>query len=79
MVLLFGGFVVGWPATAEFLAIDACLDAGGSFNYAQSVCDFRTSHPYSPTILRSPWLILLGGAMFVSGAAAILQRGRTRE
>src|SRR6266850_2882397 len=40
-----GAVVLGWPAVAEFLAVDRCLDAGGSFNYAIGQCDFQANHP----------------------------------
>jgi hypothetical protein len=33
---------------ATFLAVDGCLDAGGSFDYTSHECDFENSHPYSP-------------------------------
>jgi hypothetical protein len=32
------------PVLRDLIAIDHCLDAGGSFNYVQSVCDFKQSH-----------------------------------
>jgi hypothetical protein len=37
-----------WSPVATFLAVDGCLDAGGSFNYASHECDFESSHPYAP-------------------------------
>jgi LPXTG-motif cell wall-anchored protein len=77
IILVLGGSAVGWPGTAAFFAVDACLDAGGSFNYTRSVCDVGQSHAYSPTLAHSPWLILLGGAMVLSGVWAIFRR-RTR-
>lgn len=49
MVLAIGAFlfaaVLTWPAVSEFLAVDGCLDAGGSFDYALGRCDFVTNHP----------------------------------
>ncbi len=38
-------FVFAWQEMEEFLAIDACLDAGGSFDYQTRACDFEVSHP----------------------------------
>ncbi|TDY02620.1 hypothetical protein EDC23_0995 [Thiohalophilus thiocyanatoxydans] len=33
------------PVIYDLLAIDSCLDRGGSFDYVNSVCDFSTNHP----------------------------------
>jgi hypothetical protein len=35
-------------AIYTFLGVDTCIDQGGSFNYADGVCDFDNSHPYVP-------------------------------
>ena len=35
---------VAWPFTAELVAVDRCLDAGGSFDYKTGQCDFKVSH-----------------------------------
>ncbi|CAN5180106.1 hypothetical protein BH24GEM2_BH24GEM2_07700 [soil metagenome] len=34
-----------WPYVSAFLAVDTCLDSGGSYNYVTSTCDFHQSHP----------------------------------
>lgn len=44
---LVAGFAV-MPFVEEFLAVDECLDAGGSFNYLRGSCDFAMSHPFLP-------------------------------
>jgi len=38
-------FVFAWQEIQEFLAIDACLDSGGRFNYQMHVCDSEVSRP----------------------------------
>jgi hypothetical protein len=37
-----------WSPISTFLAVDSCLDAGGSFDYTSHECDFESSHPYVP-------------------------------
>lgn len=32
-----------WQPLSEFLAIDSCLDSGGSFNYETHICDNAVS------------------------------------
>ena len=48
IVLVIAGVFLAWPPLAEFLAVDSCLDMGGSFDYDKSICDFRVNHPYQP-------------------------------
>lgn len=48
MVTLFGvalmliAAALVWSPISTFLAVDSCLDAGGSFNYASHECDFES-------------------------------------
>jgi len=44
--LFFGCLWLVLPLADEFVAIDSCLDSGGSFDYVRSVCDHSRSHPY---------------------------------
>src|SRR5437899_1185031 len=39
---------------SEWLTVDACLDSGGSFNYAAMECDHVTNHPYVSFERRHP-------------------------
>ena len=41
-----------FPVIYDLLAIDSCLDRGGSFNHALSACDFSTNHPSISTLSR---------------------------
>jgi hypothetical protein len=34
-----------FPIFSDLMAIDSCLDKGGSFDHIHSVCDFGQSHP----------------------------------
>jgi hypothetical protein len=66
-----------WAPLATFLAVDSCLDAGGSFNYASRVCDFEQSHLY----VSESYTVRLGLAsvLALSGVAmTIVARYRRR-
>jgi hypothetical protein len=52
---------------SEAVAIDDCLDMGGSFNYETMTCDFETSHPYVPFSARHPGLFRQSGLCFIMG------------
>jgi hypothetical protein len=39
-------------AGREFLAVDGCLDAGGSFDYLKQTCDFSQNHAYLASSVR---------------------------
>jgi len=54
LLLLF----LGW----QFFAVDACLDAGGSFNYGARQCDMGVTHPF-PGFWRAFGLPLVGAAI----------------
>jgi hypothetical protein len=54
----------------EFLAVDACLDRGGSFNYVAGQCDLIESHAYVAFSARHGLAIALSVV-----AAAILSVG----
>jgi len=45
-VLVFAGFYLVWPSMNEFLAIDSCLDRGGSYDYAHGLCDLEGSRSF---------------------------------
>ena len=74
IALLLLAAIVAWPAASEFVAVDACLDAGGSFNYVVGACDFQQSHPYAPFVGHSPWLLLVAGAVAIGGLFALARR-----
>jgi hypothetical protein len=67
----------------EAVAVDNCLDMGGSFNYGTMSCDFEMNHPYIPFKIRHPHLLQKSGIGFVSGmlllAGSILLPRRNRK
>jgi hypothetical protein len=67
--LLLLAFVV-W----QFFAVDACLDAGGSFNYLARQCDMAVSHP-NPGFWRSLGLPLVGALITAVIGVTLLMRG----
>ena len=38
----------------ESLAVDTCLDRGGSFDYVNTICDYDVSHPFIAYSARHP-------------------------
>lgn len=73
-------FVVGSVAFGfmlnEWSAVDRCLDAGGSYNYSDSVCDFKESHPARGTFGSPTAIIAISGMGLGAGfiAAATVKR-----
>ena len=77
MALVLGAVAVAWSPLNTFLAVDSCLDAGGSFDYVKDVCDYTNSHPY----LARDNTARVGGAALLAVAgiaviAAASRRGR---
>ncbi|WP_372831883.1 hypothetical protein [Pontibacterium sp.] len=48
----------------ELSAVNACLSAGGSYDYFNGVCDQTLTHAYSPFMERNP--LLVNGGMLLS-------------
>ena len=66
--------LIGWSYADEFLAVDSCLDSGGSFDYTRMVCDHEESHPFIPYSHRHPLAVvsaLAAVVVAVSAAGAI--------
>lgn len=61
-------------ATDSFLAVDRCLDGGGSFDYAHRTCDMLHSHPYRPSWHDDLSLLMLGLGATVAGLVVALTR-----
>jgi hypothetical protein len=58
------------PLAAEFFAVDACLDGGGSFDYVRSVCDRVANHSYVPVFARQGFRIAGSVALVIFGVLA---------
>ena len=77
-LVLLGIVLVGAVAVSyarEFVAVDSCLDAGGSFDYSRMECDYRANHPYIRYSVRHPWAEFVaasGGLIAVGGLALVL-------
>ena len=64
---------LAWPPLSTSIAIDSCLDMGGSFDYAARTCDLERRHPYAP---EDSTMRLLVGALFAVAGSAITIFGR---
>ena len=64
------GLVSFWAPAQEYLAIDRCLDRGGSYNYTQHQCDFKQSHAIDDSV-PSTFLIVLGFGVMGVGIGLI--------
>ena len=77
VLIVLGGALAVWPALGyvrEFVAVDSCLDAGGSFDYAHSRCDRAEAHPFVPYSERHPDSLraaAVGGAVVASGIVMV--------
>lgn len=80
-VMIAAAIALAWPATSEFLAVDACLDAGGSFDAILGACDLKVSHPYVASLayvqspFGSPWFILIGVMLGLVGLVVFVGKG----
>ena len=62
----------------EYAAIDACNDAGGSFNYKLNVCDMTTTHETVPFGARHMGLLGITLMVLLSLAIARYVKWRRR-
>jgi hypothetical protein len=67
-------FVVGAVAFVFVLQhwaeVDRCLDAGGSYDYAKGICDFKASHPAQGELASVPAIIAMLGMGLGAGVIA---------
>lgn len=59
-----------WYLPAEHLAVDSCLDYGGSYDYIVGACDLIESHPYLPILHRHGFRIAGFAVFLLLGLAA---------
>lgn len=57
----------------EFLAVDSCLDSGGSYDYDNNKCDKKADHPYMQYSTRKKALILSCTSLSLIGLASFLR------
>jgi hypothetical protein len=71
-----------WVLAAHELAVDGCLDGGGSFNYVQGVCDASVNHPVLSLAVTHGFVLTVGGlaclaAVLFLGSAYAFRRHAT--
>jgi hypothetical protein len=71
LALLAASALAAWQVRS-FLVADSCLDAGGSFNYSASVCDFTANHPAQTSA--SITLLGVSLALVVFGISCFMRR-----
>jgi hypothetical protein len=61
LALILVGIALPLPAVvtyaSEFVAVDRCLEGGGSYDYSRGKCDHERNHPYVPFSSRHPQLV----------------------
>jgi hypothetical protein len=67
-----------WPSISEFFAVDSCLDAGGSFDYATGRCDHTANHAYvdswerhGAAIFGAFVFVIVASGLFVFGGRSV--------
>jgi len=56
----------------EFLAVDSCLDQGGSYDYALGACDMAVQHTPQVSWLQHPVVAVVTGGGFLVGLALLV-------
>ena len=85
LLIVLGGALAVWPALSyvrEFVAVDSCLDAGGSFDYAQSRCDRAETYPFVAYSERHPnslSIAAVGGVVLATGIVMFLLAPQRRN
>ncbi|MFC6670645.1 hypothetical protein [Marinobacterium aestuariivivens] len=79
LLLVLPGLAMMAGFMLEQSAVDACLDSGGSYEYAAGTCDSTGNHPFVPFSARYPLLVNGGMSLSVIGLLLCLTglyRGR---
>jgi hypothetical protein len=71
LLLLVLAGIFFWQSISVFVAADACLDAGASYNYVAHTCDPTASHP--PDREFRAWSAWLGMVLAAAGLWALLR------
>jgi len=72
LIILMPAIILVATYAKEFIAVDKCLDAGGSYNYMAEECDINSSHPVLPFNERHSFLYMAGIMSGIIGAAGLL-------
>ena len=60
------------PVFVDLLAIDRCLDGGGSFDHVNSVCDSTATHPNMTTFNRQGFRLVAFVVLLLWGIRCVL-------
>ena len=80
-LILLGTALLVWSGASyirEVVALDVCLDAGGSYDYVESRCDHTRSHPSMGYPQRHPASVAaaaLGAFLFAAGIVQVIRIG----
>lgn len=74
--LMATGFVLAWSAASDYFIVDACLDAGGSYDRSRGVCDMGQNHAAIPASF--PWPFAAGIALAGIGLGFLLRGWKVR-
>ena len=56
-----------WPAVGHLLAVDKCLDRGGSYNYVVGACSFESNSPFMQLHHSHGFLLVAAGLFLLLG------------
>jgi hypothetical protein len=73
---------LAWRPVTTWLAADACLDAGGSYDYTLSRCDHEQSHPGSDgsiVLFRNMGIPVVIGVLAVAALIGVFVRQDRRR
>jgi hypothetical protein len=70
---------LGKDAASEFLAVDSCLDSGGSYDYNKKGCDKKGNYIYIPYGKRKTALILSCSSISIIGLISIMRARQKRK
>ena len=73
---------VGFDYHRESVAVDSCLESGGSFDYSRQACDHAHNHvfvAYSTRHPAAPLLVVVGGVLTTVGVGLVLIRAARRR
>ncbi len=82
IIAVFCGVLAVWvaaPFLMEFSAVDRCLDAGGSFDYSNQVCDYESNHQDIPYGGRHPYAPFSFSIAAATSVLAVIVSARSKS
>ena len=81
-LLVVGALLIA-PVTLDYmkesLAVDVCVDSGGSFDYSRNACDTEFGHEFVPYVDRHPAAVGVALLGLVAVVVAVAQLARARQ